>query len=127
MKQFALYLMMTIASFLSFTSQAKAQDIPDDDDEIIIVITEEITENGPTRSFIPISATYCIPLSCLDIVFLDNIGVVEIVITDLSSGSSTVYNTQSSLGEVVIPINGTGCYRIEFNLAYTSFYGYLIL
>lgn len=128
MKLFTLSLMMTIASLLSFTPYAQAQDIPDDDDEIIIVITEEITETGPTRSIIPIQATYSISLSCLDVVFLNNIGEVEIAITDYFSGSSTTYHIQSSLGEVLIPINNpSGVYMIEFNLTYASFYGYLII
>ena len=128
MKQFTLSLLMTIASLVSFTSIAQAQDIPDDDDEIIIVITEEITENGPTRSVIPIQATFNIALSCLDVVFFDTIGEVEIVITDVISGSSTAHYIQSSLGEAIIPINKpSGVYLIEFNLSYVSYFGYLIL
>lgn len=126
MKHLALSLLMASTFLFSFVPYANAQDIPDDDDEIIIVITEEITENGPTRSIIPITATYSISSSCLDVVFLDNIGNVDILITDLASGSSTVYHIQSSVGEIVIPIN-PGCYFIEFNLSYSSFYGYLII
>lgn len=128
MKLFTLSLMMTIASLLSFTPYAQAQDIPDDDDEIIIVITEEITETGPTRSIIPIQATYNISLSCLDVIFLNNIGEVEIAITDYYSGSNTTFHIQSSLGEMLIPINNqSGVYLIEFNLTFASFYGYLII
>ena len=118
MKRIVLYLLMVVPACLSFPSIAKAQNVPDDEGEVItITIDENSLINGPKRTplLVPITAVYFEMLSNVDVSFAYNIGDVTVTLTNLVSGSSVVTIVDSSAGNTVIPVTlGTGLYRIEF-------------
>lgn len=129
MKRLLLSLMMPFALLISFTITAKAQDIPDDDDVIVIDVTHNTTETGPQRSIIPIYATFCPSLSLVEIEFLFNIGEVTVCLTNLTASSMTSTAVDSSFGGCILPVTGgPGLYCLEFLLSDgTRYYGYFLI
>lgn len=97
---------------------AIAQDIPDDDgEEVVIYPSHQTTETGPLRNppTIPIAAFYYSTVSCLEIVFLSNVGDVTICLTNQTTGNNFNSQVNSSVSNVFIPINlGIGLYCVEF-------------
>lgn len=129
MKQLLLSLMMTFVFLVSFSFTANAQDIPDDDDVIVIDVTHNTTETGPQRSIIPIYAAFCPSLSLVEIEFLINIGDVTICLTNLTSGSMASTVVDSSYGSCILPVTGgDGLYYLEFLLSDGNrYFGYFLI
>ena len=116
MKQFTLSLMLAFAALLAFPIYSYAQVIPDDEEEIVI-INQDQNGNGLGRNLlsVPIEATYFCTLSYVDVVFLDNIGIVTITLTNLTTGGAAVTQTDSGFGGCLVPVTlGSGFYRISF-------------
>lgn len=117
MKKIAPFLLLFCSlSFLAST-QNETINVSDDDDEVIEIDVNYIPPvTGPKRApaYIPINATYYVASSIIEVTFLFDIGNVDILITDLSNGSSSTFNT-SSMAPFYIPKNLTyGIYSIEF-------------
>ena len=113
---FAFFLLLSVSLFSM--SKDKSTFNPDDDDVIEIDVNYTPPVTGPKRTpaVIPISATYYATFSCIEVCFLYNIGDVDIVITNITSGSSSFYNIHSFIGSVVIPFYyDYGSYCIEFS------------
>ena len=116
MKKFTLSLMLAFAALLAFPIYSYAQVIPDDEEEIVI-INQDQNGNGLGRNLlsVPIEATYFCTLSYVDVVFLDNIGIVTITLTNLTTGGTAVTQTDSGFGGCLVPVTlGSGFYRISF-------------
>lgn len=114
-----LFTLLFVLSFTSlFATQKDKTSFKDDGDDVIEIdvnYTPPVT--GPKRSpaIVPISATYYVALSYIEVSFLYNMGDISIVLTDLASNSTMVYNSDTSIGTVFIPFNsGSGVYSIEF-------------
>lgn len=102
---------------LSFSSTAKAQNIPDDEGVIVVDITSNTTEQGPKRSpaIIPIAANYYVLSSCLEVIFLYDIGVVTISVTNSMNGSFSSTVVDSQYGSTLLPLFVTsGLWVIDF-------------
>ncbi|MBQ6958211.1 MAG: hypothetical protein IJP77_06605 [Bacteroidales bacterium] len=107
---------MTVTVLLSFSLNVKAQDIPEDDEVIVIDVTQNTTETGPQRSISPIRAVYHTVFSFIEIDFLIDMGEVVIRQTNLTSGNSSCTQVSSSIVERMhMPVLfGAGFYCIEF-------------
>ena len=118
MKKNLLSLMLVFIAMLVSPFCANAQDIPDDDgEEIVVYPSHQTTETGPKRNppTIPIAAFYYSTVSCLEVVFLSNVGDVTICLTNQTTGNNCYSQVNSNLSNVFIPINlGIGTYCIEF-------------
>lgn len=93
----------------------------DDPQFIPIAVLDNTIETGQTHrapAFIPMQAYYDGFLTSVCVQFLQNIGDVEVTITNLSTGDYVNYNVDSSTGGVFLPISGVeGTYRIVFLLS----------
>jgi hypothetical protein len=100
-------------------------------DVIEIDVNSNTPVSGSHRSpvIIPIRAICYVDLYYVDVLFLSNLGDVEITITNFSYGSSNSYRVHSSVGSVWIPLNfGEGNYVIEFiTLGGASYSGYFFI
>lgn len=118
MRKIFLFFLMTVSMLFSFSSPAIAQDIPDDEEVIVVDITHNTTETGPKRSpaIIPISANYYVLSSCLEILFLYDIGDVTISMTNLTTGYNSITIVDSFYGGAILPILSiSGLWEIVFS------------
>lgn len=126
---FAFFLLLSVSLFSM--SKEKSTFNPDDDDVIEIDVNYTPPVTGPKRTpaVIPISATYYASFSCIEVCFLYNIGDVDIVITNLTTGSTSSINASSSVGRIYIPFNySSGSFSIDFYASNGSSYcGYLLI
>ncbi len=119
MRKFFLFFLMTVSMLFSFFSPAVAQDIPDDGEEVIVIdITNQNTETDPQRSLplIPILANYHVLLSCIEVVFLYDMGDVTISITNLTNGYNSITIVDSFYGGAILPIlRISGLWEVMFS------------
>ena len=122
---FAAILMVFVSVSLSFASVVNNGD-NNEDKEIDIRIGSKIIVGGhraPAR--IPISVTYISFMSALRITFSNNLGEVEVNVTNHSTGACLDGTLDASTGTAIIPISGDeGFYTVTFVLAGgTEYYG----
>lgn len=128
MKKYFLSLMLVFTAMFVFPFHSFAQNIPDEEQGTEVRIEEYTSENGAGRSIVPLSVTLFQSMSCIEVVFLSNIGEVTIQLTNLSNNASVNTAIDSNCGSCIIPItNGSGLYRIDFITADgAQFCGYFI-
>lgn len=89
------------------------------EDETIVIIPSNNSPNRRphTKAKVPFEVSYCSETSSLSVLFLYDVGQVEISIMNVSSGSYYNYVINSNVGLTFLPINGdSGYYAITFNL-----------
>lgn len=93
----------------------------DEGQPISIYILDYTVETGTTHRdsiAVPILGYYDVFSSTVRVLFLQNIGEVDVTITNLSSGYYEEYDVDSSIGITVIPVDGgNGLYHITFLLS----------
>ena len=108
-----------VLSFICLTA-ITSWSAKDDNQFIPIAVLDNTVVTGQTHrapAFIPMQAYYDGFLTSVCVQFLQNIGDVEVTITNLSTGDYVNYNVGSSTGGVFLPISGVeGTYRIVFLL-----------
>ena len=114
MKRIVLFLsLICLAAITSWSAKDGQQFIP-------IAVLDDTVVTGQTHrapAFIPMQAYYDGFLTSVCVQFLQNIGDVEITITNLFSGNYVNYDVDSSAGGTFLPISGEeGFYRIVFSL-----------
>lgn len=128
MKKIASLLLLFCSLSLYASPTHETSPMADDDEIIEIDVNYNPPVTGPKRApaHIPITASYYVSSSIIEVIFLSNIGNVNIVLTNLSTGSMSTFNT-SSEGPLFIPISQIdGFYSIEFiTSAGHTFIGYL--
>lgn len=118
MRQLFLPFLMAASLLLSFSPAAKAQDTPDEEGVIVIDLSSITTEHGPKRSpvLVPINATYYVPSSCLEILFLFDMGDVSVSVTNISSGDHYSTTVESYCGTAILPLPlSSGLWAISFS------------
>lgn len=77
------------------------------------------------RSIIPIEAYYIALNSSICVTFSQNLGDMDVTVTNLTTGDSDDFEIVASIGSTLLPISGdTGYYRIDFILSSgTQYYG----
>lgn len=109
-----------ILSFLCLvaTSSWSAED---DHQFIPIAVLDNTVVTGQTHRapiFIPIQAYYDVFFTSVCVQFLQNIGDVDVTITNLCTGDYVKYDVDSSIGWTMLPISGeAGTYRIVLLLS----------
>lgn len=79
--------------------------------QVIISTGQESPHRAP--AYVPIQAYYQEILSSVCMTFSQNLGVLDITITNLSDGTHADYEIDSSLGSTILPISGvSGFYSI---------------
>lgn len=129
MKKFVFLLLAMLTAFsLSFAFETRMDDDPE---EAIPLQYNEHGEGGDGNNIrggvvIPVAATYNPSSSCVCIVFLYNVGDIEIRLTNLTAGESFTIQANANSGSIYIPIiNGSGFYSLEFiSEGEVSYYGY---
>lgn len=115
--------MKKIVLFMSFlclvaTSSWSAED---DHQFIPIAVLDNTVVTGQTHRapiFIPIQAYYDVFFTSVCVQFLQNIGDVDVTITNLCTGDYVEYDVDSSIGWTMLPISGeAGTYRIVLLLS----------
>lgn len=89
------------------------------DDEVIVMIPSNHSSNRRphTKAKIPFEVSYCSETSSVSVLFLHDIGQVEVSIMNVSSGSSHNYVINGNAGFAFLPISGdSGYYIITFHL-----------
>jgi len=90
----------------------------DDNDFIPIRILDDTVVSGRTHRGspeIPIQAFYDSTTSTVCISFSQNLGEIELIITNLLNGDYVTYIIDTHLGSIILPINGdAGLYRLLF-------------
>ena len=126
MKKSLLPKLLLLLSFSLFASPMQAPAFtPDDDDVIEIDVNSLPATNGPKRTpaISPISAACHVNLSFIEVNFLFDLGDVDIVVTNLSSGSSSAFNVHSSIQNTFIPFVFTpGYHTIVFTTSAGAIY-----
>lgn len=88
--------------------------------QIPIVIIESSQEDGLNHrspETTPISACYEDFISSVYMTFSQNLGVLDITITNLTDGTYADYEVDSSLGSAILPISGNeGFYTLDIML-----------
>ena len=116
MKRFVLLLFI-----LFFGAEVSWSSSCGDHQFIPIRVLDNTTETGRehrSQVFIPIQAFYDDYSSSIYIQFLQNIGDVNITVTNNDTGYSADFDVDSSLGATVLPIyGGCGIYHITFVLS----------
>lgn len=123
-----LLLAMFTAFSLSFAFETRMDDDPE---EAIPLQFNEHGEGGDGNNirggvFMPIIATYNPSTSCVCIVFLSNVGDIDIRLTNLTTGGVSYVQANANSGSIFIPIiYGNGFYSLEFiSEGTTMYYGY---
>lgn len=110
-----------ILSLLLLTVSSTWASISEDPQPINIRILRNTTIGGETHrspEYVPIQAYYDDVLSVVCISFLQNIGEVEVTITNVIDGDTVDYEVNSVAGSVVIPLDGgPGIYQISILLS----------
>lgn len=110
-----------ILSLLLLTVSSTWASISEDTQPIIIRILRNTTMGGDTHrspEYVPIQAYYDDVLSVVCISFLQNIGEVEVTITNVIDGDTVDYEVNSVAGSVVIPLDGgPGIYQLSILLS----------
>lgn len=93
----------------------------DDHQFIPIAVLDNTVVTGQTHRapiFIPIQAYYDVFFTSVCVQFLQNIGDVDVTITNLCTGDYVEYDVDSSIGWTMLPISGeAGTYRIVLLLS----------
>lgn len=115
MKKIVLLLsIICLAATASWSAEDEHQFIP-------IRVLDNTIETGRTHrssTDIPIVACYDDFISSICLQFLHNIGDVDVIITNAFTGDYIEYEVDSSLGSVMLPINGdVGIYDITILLS----------
>ena len=109
-----------ILSFLYLVAMS-SWSAEDDHQFIPIAVLDNTVVTGQTHrapAFIPIQAYYDGFLTSVCVQFLQNIGDVDVTITNLSTGDYVNYDVDSSTGGTMLPISGeVGTYRIVLLLS----------
>ena len=110
-----------ILSLLLLTVSSTWASISEDPQPISIRILRNTTIGGETHrspEYVPIQAYYDDVLSVVCISFLQNIGEVEVTITNVIDGDTVDYEVNSIAGSVVIPLDGgSGIYQLSILLS----------
>lgn len=90
--------------------------------QVIISTGQECPNRTPAN--VPIQACYQDVLSSVCMTFSQNLGVLDITITNLTDGTYADYEVDSSLGSAILPISGNeGIYNILITTAGGIQYG----
>lgn len=115
--------MKRIVLFLSLICMISTTSWTADDDNtyIPIPVLDNTTVTGRTHrtpAVIPIQAYYDVLINSIVIQFIQNIGDVEVAITNLSTGYTVEYEVDSRIGVTYLQTSGdVGTYQIEFLLS----------
>lgn len=93
---------------------------------IPIRVLDNTTETGRTHRsqiYVPVQAYYDGFTSSLCLIFLQNIGEVEILITNINTGDCVECDIDSDVGTIVLPITGN-CGIHQINILLCSGRGY---
>jgi hypothetical protein len=83
--------------------------------QVIISSGQECPIRAP--AYVPIEAYYAGVLSSVCMTFSQNLGVLDITITNLTDGTYADYEVDSSLGSAILPISGNeGFYTLDIML-----------
>lgn len=83
--------------------------------QVIISTGQESPHRAP--AYVPIQAYYQEILSSVCMTFSQNLGVLDITITNLTDGTYADYEVDSSLGSAILPISGNeGFYTLDIML-----------
>lgn len=83
--------------------------------QVIISSGQECPNRAP--AYVPIEAYYAGVLSSVCMTFSQNLGVLDITITNLTDGTYADYEVDSSLGSAILPISGNeGFYTLDIVL-----------
>lgn len=114
MKRIALIFYLCLVATSSWSAEDGQQFIP-------IPVQDNTVVTGRTHrapAYIPIQAYYDGLFASIYVQFLQNIGDVDVTITNLSTGDYVNYDIDTSIGGTLLPISGEmGIYRIVFHLA----------
>jgi hypothetical protein len=112
---------LLLLSILFFAAEVSWSYCNGDHQFIPIRVLDNSTETGRenrSQEFIPIQACYDDFSSSIYIQFLQNIGGVDIAVTNSDTGYNANYEVDSSLGTTILPISGgCGLYYITFILS----------
>lgn len=130
MKRITCFLFAALATLsLSFATTPMTDD--DDQEEKIDIIYNGPGEGGGDNNmrggiYVPISATYSSFHSLITVVFSENLGDIDIKVTNLITGAVSIVPVDSSAGSVYVPVTlGNGFYLLEFvSGGATLYYGY---
>ena len=110
-----------ILSLLLLTASSTWASISEDPQPIKICIlrkTPNMERIQRSPEYVPIQAYYDDVLSMVCISFLQNIGEVEVTITNVFDGDAVEYEVNSIAGSVVIPLDGgPGLYQLSILLS----------
>lgn len=110
-----------ILSLLLLTVSSTWASISEDPQPINICIlrkTPDTERIHRSPEYVPIQAYYDDVLSVVCISFLQNIGEVEVTITNIFDGDTVEYEVNSMAGSVVIPLDGgSGNYQLSILLS----------
>lgn len=89
-----------------------------DDEEIVMIPSNHSSNPRPhNKDFIPFEVSYSSEFNSVSVRFLKDIGQVDILIKNESSGESNNYAVDSRIGMTVLPIlNASVCYTIAIYL-----------
>lgn len=132
MKHLLFTLLLALLSQLIIPCKSFAQDIPDDEDEDVIVIdiTSNTTEIGPKRSLsiVPIIASYRVSISSFEVFFLYSIGEVIVRTFNVNTGEYYSFTVASCAGTMSIPLLlSSGLWEISFCAEDGSIYEGILL
>ena len=87
-----------------------------DDDTIVMIPSNHSSNRHPhNKAKIPFEVSYCSETSSLSVLFLHDIGQVDVSIMNVSSGYSYKYVINGNAGFAFLPIYGdSGYYTITF-------------
>ena len=124
-------LLFLLLLFVSFSSHyyAFADDENDEGDVIDITYIEPDQSHNRSQFDVPIHASYYALQNIVIVTFEENLGDVDICLTNINSGSNTTVETDSEAGGIIIPIiYGSGVYSIRFcTYEGVSFIGYFVV
>ena len=125
--------MLAISAVSFFPSPSFAQDIPDDDEGVVILINDQsLNGSGHGRSIspLPIKATFYASLSYVKVEFLSDLSEVTITVSNLDSGNTSTFIVDSQNSPYFIPLPFIpGLWQVSFHIevGWSSYYGYFVL
>ena len=91
-----------------------------------ISVQDATSQSDPVhRTIVPIEAYYIAFNSSICVTFSQNLGDMDVTVTNLTTGDSDDFEIVASVGSTLLPISGdAGYFRIDFILASgTQYYG----
>lgn len=84
---------------------------------IIIIITNPMPLPGEPRTLTqdPVYCEYDPSVSCINAIFNEDLGVIDVTVSNHSSGEYVNVSVDSAYGTMSLPVSGSaGCYSISF-------------